>query len=457
MDAMSEIFLNPSFKKDFAFIKQLEAHNKNLQDKIWERFADPYSKRKDNARIVNTRFESHPSGLSSDSETSIPDIEDALSDEPKFQFSSGSFNLKNSREKEKDRSSSASKITMNEVNRKKLRKKLTQHLKDGTLNQFEIRDIGDHPTNNRKLKEEERKEKTEVYLDHWKRPEDSEASTSSRSSPNTLSKENIAEAIDLPSRPQSPEKISENMQGETKRTKPPQKVKPKLKKGEEKAVQAKTIKKVSGVSISAELRKSRHYIEKCIGIIKDIGLILNRGTVPPDGTDDYARRHARTKAFTSRFNRIYMYPLVRLLSEINTLEMEKEPLYHSKFTAMYQLIYQALLACFHHFPSTVGISSYHKLKEHLSCTIEVCDKNNKYFHKEINYDNEDYISILKSQCVDLIHRLDDNFLSTSIDSLLKSRSTRATLVPVTQSNKTVALIPMTKGTCREDSRCITLV
>lgn len=142
-------------------------------------------------------------------------------------------------------------------------------------------------------------------------------------------------------------------------------------------------------------------------------MVMSNGVTPPDGSEDYARRQVRTKEFSSRFSRIYLYPLVTQVSccwinlfsvsdnniacfsfKLSKLgEGEKSPSIYAKFTSLYQLAFQSFQACFSHLPNTVGTSSYQKLRELLNCSIDICEKSRLYFLKEANYDNEDYVCV----------------------------------------------------------------
>ncbi|XP_044758978.1 uncharacterized protein LOC123316808 [Coccinella septempunctata] len=449
MSTMNDIFHDPSFKKDFAFIRQLETQNKAYQDKIWEKFVGTFNKNDDDIRIVNTRFESHPSGLSSESEKSIHIVQDDWMNEASFKLSSSSLELKSLREKSK--SSSGNKILLHETERKKLHKKLTKHLQNGTLDKFEVKNIGDHPSKNSrsesdKKKDQELENNQEVYLDRWSK------SNSMLSISKSASQSTVNEEKDDKEEAKAPSAVERKMSEEIKllreELKETEKIGQKMKSRtttvrKTKSTAAKESKKFTiEVNISTELRKSKYYIEKCIGVIKDISMIMNNGIMPPDGSEDYSRRQVRTKEFTSRFSRTYLYPLLTQLSKLSVVE--KGSTIHSKFTSLYQLTYQALQSCFNHLPNTVGTTSYQKLRECLNCAIDICERSRKYFEKEENYDNEDYVCIFKSHCVDLSHKIEDNFLSISAESLLYSKSTRTSLAPPCKNNRNMAHISESK-------------
>ncbi|XP_045477437.1 uncharacterized protein LOC123682722 isoform X2 [Harmonia axyridis] len=440
MNAMNDILHNPSFKKDFAFIRQLESNNKEYQDKIWEKFIGTFNQQEDDIRIVNTRFEKHPVGFSSESDRSESNIDDEWENEASFKLSSASLELTSQKEKSTSRSVSGSKIVLKEGQRKKLHKKLTKHLERGTLDKFEVKDIGDHANKNSKSADSPKKspvheEKQDVFSES--------ESSSSVDTPKTLSEVSLKEEKPNPEKKEqvavpSVEKMSEEIERLKAKLKETQKIgnKAKTKSTERKAKSPKTkeSKKVANeVNATTELRKSKYYIEKCIGVIKDISVIMNNGMIPPDGSEDYARRQVRTKEFTSRFARIYLYPLFTQLSKLGGLE--KSASNFSKFTSLYQLTFQALQACFNHIPNTVGTTAYNKLRDCLSAAIDICEKSQAHFEKGVNYDNEDYVMIFKSQCLELSQKIKDNFLSLSVDSLLYSKSTRTSLLPNNQNNK----------------------
>ncbi|KAK9888328.1 hypothetical protein WA026_000584 [Henosepilachna vigintioctopunctata] len=471
---MTTSVCKPSFDKDFAFLKQLHAENKEYQDMIWKKFS-LMKVNSDKPRHLKHNFDSHPSGFSSETENNNTDeMEEFFKDQPDFGSSNCSLVL--SWAKEKQKSASAGKMFSNETARRKLRKKITKHLRNGTIDKFDIKGIGDQLAADRmaekqkkklakkKLAERNEEEKKklaeknltdgnedeikEVYVDSSNRCMLSTPSITSKSS-SFSSLDALDENKDLPSSSKLREKeITEKVETvmTNKKIKATVVFETKETKGKERKsnnTKPKDSSKTHLAFLLTELNKSRHFIEKCLSMIKDIGELLNEDVIPPDGKEDLARRKVRTNEFNSRFSRTYMYPLVRQLSSISVPgNADKSPKDFPRLATTFQLIFQALQAYNNHLPSTIGRNSYHKLREYLAYVMDVCDKSRRFFEKQPNCAIHEYSDTLKSECNFLINKIDDNFLCASVDSLLKSRNPKSG-VPTSRSNKNI-MMPKSK-------------
>lgn len=243
---------------------------------------------------MNTRFESHPSGLSSESERSVHKVEDEdWQNEASFRLSSSSLDLKSMRERSKSGSKVSwgtnhqfhvydfliyFQIVLNNAERKKLHKKLTKHLGNGTMDKFEVKNIGDHSKKTSKCDSVRKTEplpvetEQEAYLDRWSKSQ-SLLSTPKTRSDYSLKEEKVEVENKISNEVER--KLSEEIEKLKAQLKETQKMGSKIKSkaaGRKlKSVELKGSKKLSiEINASTELRKSKHYIEKCIGVIKDI-------------------------------------------------------------------------------------------------------------------------------------------------------------------------------------------
>lgn len=58
-------------------------------------------------------------------------------------------------------------------------------------------------------------------------------------------------------------------------------------------------------------KKFKTLVERSLKLLSNIRVMFEEGIQPPDGEEDYMRRFKRVQEFSSRFSRIYLYPLLR--------------------------------------------------------------------------------------------------------------------------------------------------
>ncbi|EFA09110.2 hypothetical protein TcasGA2_TC015485 [Tribolium castaneum] len=174
-------------------------------------------------------------------------------------------------------------------------------------------------------------------------------------------------------------------------------------------------------------KKFKTLVERSLKLLTNIRLLFEEGISPPDGEEDCMRRFKRLQEFTSRFSRIYLYPLLRHMDELSLPEKLGTAVINQKLLSAQQVILQALQAYHTHLPSSIGKCGSDKLKSLLEQTLYLCQIYD-LLKKDTNLETAEFINAMRNHVELLLEALknfDLKFIEKKSNESIKKKPSKA--------------------------------
>ncbi|XP_068914504.1 uncharacterized protein [Tenebrio molitor] len=187
-------------------------------------------------------------------------------------------------------------------------------------------------------------------------------------------------------------------------------------------------------------KKFMNLLERSIKLLSNIRVMIEEGIPPPDGEEDHMRRTKRLQEFSSRFSRIYLYPLMRQMDELSMPEKLGAAVVNQKFLYAQQMIFQGLQAYYNHLPSSVGKCGSDKLRSLLDQILYLCQLHG-LLKKGPNVENNEFINALRNHAELLLEAI-NNFDLKFVEKKPKPKTSEGNKKKPKMQNKTKSKLSM---------------
>ncbi|XP_044272835.1 uncharacterized protein LOC123016481 [Tribolium madens] len=170
-------------------------------------------------------------------------------------------------------------------------------------------------------------------------------------------------------------------------------------------------------------KKFKILVERSLKFLTSIRVLFEEGISPPDGEEDCMRRFKRLQEFTSRFSRIYLYPLLRHMDELSLPEKLGTVIINQKLLSAQQVILQGLQAYHTHLPGSIGKCGSDKLKSLLEQTLYLCQIYD-LLKKDTNLETSEFINAMRSHVellLETLRNFDLKFIEKKSNESIKKK------------------------------------